>query len=93
MRKKPTKPTKQNKSDVSDVIQDFIEYCRGISDGETLKADGFDDAIIGSVDSSGNRITGTVLVYSKSKMIKILMNKDKMSYEEAVEYLEFNTWC
>lgn len=57
-----------------------------ISD-EILKADGFDEAIIGS-DYRTDRI-----VYSVSKCIKILMKRDRMTYEEALEYLEFNTLC
>jgi len=47
-----------------------------------LKADGFDDAIIG-VDEATMR-----LVYSESKCIDIL-NED-MDLEEAIEHFEFN---
>lgn len=49
---------------------------------ELLKADGFDEAIIG-IDDSNMR-----LVYSVSKCIEIL-SKD-MSEEDAVEYFNFN---
>lgn len=49
---------------------------------EFLKADGFDDAIIG-LDTNSNR-----LIYSTSKCIDILM-KD-MEEEEAFEYFEYN---
>jgi len=49
-----------------------------------LKADGFDEAIIG-IDSINERI-----IYSKRKMIEILM--DDMDEDEAIEFLEFNTW-
>ena len=49
---------------------------------ELLKADGFDDAIIG-IDDSTMR-----LIYSVSKCIDIL--KKDMSEEEAVEYFDFN---
>ena len=31
-------------------------------------------------------------VYSKQNMTTTLMTEDKMDYEEAVEFLEFNTW-
>lgn len=51
-------------------------------DHEFLKADGFDDAVIG-VDERSMR-----LIYSTNKCIDVLM-KD-MSYEEAVEYFYFN---
>lgn len=53
------------------------------NDIEFLKADGFDDAIIG-VD-----ISTFVLIYSISKCIDILM-KDNMSYEEATDYFYYN---
>lgn len=52
------------------------------SDEEVLSADGFDDAIIG-IDLNEYR-----LIYSVSKCIKILC--EDMSYEDAVEYFEFN---
>ncbi len=49
---------------------------------EFLKADGFDDAIIG-VDETTYR-----LIYSVSKCISIL--EADMGLEEAVEYFEYN---
>lgn len=49
-----------------------------------LKADGFDLAIIG-IDSINERI-----IYSKQKMIEIL--SEEMSDEDAIEFLEYNTW-
>lgn len=51
---------------------------------EPLKVDGFDKAIIGEEYSSGR------LVYSAERMIKILMNRDGMSFEEALEFMEYN---
>lgn len=53
-------------------------------DDTFLFADGLDDAIIG-VDE----VTRTI-IYSVSKCIEIFMEQG-MSYEEAVEYFEFNT--
>lgn len=49
-----------------------------------LKADGFDEAIIG-IDTMGERI-----IYCKQKMIAILAQE--MDEDEAIEFLEFNTW-
>lgn len=49
---------------------------------EFLKADGFDDAIIGLDDESMR------LIYSVSKCIDIL--KKDMEEEEAIEYFNFN---
>jgi hypothetical protein len=51
---------------------------------EILKADGFDDAIIGIEDESMR------LIYSVSKCIEILVAQG-MSEEDAVEYFHFNT--
>jgi len=50
-----------------------------------LKADGFDAAIIG-IDVLSER-----LIYDKQKMVEIL--SAEMSVEDAIEFLEFNTWC
>jgi hypothetical protein len=49
-----------------------------------LKADGFDDAIIG-VDESSMR-----LIYSESKCVDILQNEHDMTSLEAIEYFEYN---
>jgi hypothetical protein len=49
---------------------------------EILKADGFDDAIIG-IDDSTMR-----LIYSVSRCIDIL--KEDMDEEDAVEYFNYN---
>tara|TARA_S200002703_G_scaffold139053_1_gene129584 strand:- start:9 stop:230 length:222 start_codon:yes stop_codon:yes gene_type:complete len=52
-----------------------------------LKADGFDKAIIGV----GMRCGQTdVLIYDVDECIDILVQRDKMSYNEAMEYMEFN---
>ena len=52
-----------------------------------LKWDGFDNAIIG-VGERNN--TDSMIVYDYNKMVKILVTRDDMSYEEAEEYIEFN---
>ena len=52
---------------------------------KALKADGFDDAILGISTRIGDE---SLLAYDYDKCIKILQ-KD-MSYEEAVEFMEFN---
>lgn len=57
-------------------------------DEEFLKADGFDDAVIGvSFDKSVGAIK---LVYSRSKCINVLIERDGMSFEDAMEYFDFN---
>jgi len=49
-----------------------------------LFADGFDDAIIG-YDASNYCV-----VYDYDKCLKVLTEKDNMSYPDAHEYMEFN---
>ena len=53
-------------------------------DEEFLKADGFDDAVIG-VDESTLR-----LIYSTTKCVEILIERDDMEFDEALEYFDFN---
>ena len=54
---------------------------------EALLMDGFDEALIGF----SKRINEPLLaVYKWQRMVQILKNRDKMTYEEAVEYIEYN---
>ena len=55
---------------------------------QTLLADGFDDAIIG-LDTSGDVYR---VIYDRNKMVDVLMERDEMSLEEAVEYLDYNVF-
>ena len=48
-----------------------------------LLADGFDAAIIG-------QSTKDLLVYNVSTIVEILMERDGMTEEEALEYFEYN---
>jgi len=53
-----------------------------------LKANGFDNALIGI----GRRCSQEdVLVYDFDKAVKILVDRDKMAVDEAMEFLEYNT--
>jgi hypothetical protein len=62
-----------------------LEYLQELfPDEEFLKADGFDGAIIG-VDTKTMR-----LVYSVSGCIDILCEVERMCYEDAVEYFDYN---
>jgi hypothetical protein len=54
-------------------------------DEQFLKADGFDSAIIG-LDPVSMK-----LIYDRRIMVEILI-EDNMTEEDAIEYLEFNTW-
>jgi hypothetical protein len=54
---------------------------------DALILEGFDEAIIGLAE----RINlGPVVAYDVNKIYEILMNKHNMSYEEAIEYFNFN---
>ena len=50
-------------------------------------ADGYDAAIIGVARRCGQP---DLIAYDLEKIIEILVKRDGMSYEEAVEYFEFN---
>jgi hypothetical protein len=55
---------------------------------DMLFADGFDEALIGTVSRCG---MNTVALYNTFKCIEILMVRDGMTEEEAQEFFEFNT--
>jgi hypothetical protein len=55
-----------------------------------LKIDGHDDAIVGQACIWTNQSRVDVLVYSGEKIVEGLMERDGMSMEEAIEYIEFN---
>ncbi len=54
-------------------------------DEEFLQADGFDGALLGVVNDFNSEPR---LAYSKDKCIEILM--ERMTYDEALEYFEYN---
>jgi hypothetical protein len=64
------------------ILDDIVD---NDPESEFLKADGFDDAVIGS-DYNSNR-----LIYSVKLCMEILITNDGMDESEALEYLEFNT--
>ena len=51
-----------------------------------LMADGFEEALIGF----GTRFNNPVTIYDLNKCIDILIKRDGMSQEEAMEYMDFN---
>lgn len=53
---------------------------------EALKIDDHDDAIIGI----GYIFQKALFVYSETKIIETLMNRDEMTFDEAIQYLEYN---
>ncbi|HLA89211.1 MAG TPA: hypothetical protein VJL28_02120 [Gemmatimonadaceae bacterium] len=54
---------------------------------DALLADGFEDAFIGLARRCGQP---TLVTYDTDKCLEILIARDGMTYEEAVEYFEFN---
>ena len=67
-------------------LQLFLE--EQLPDDQTvLLASGLDDAFIG-VGSAFNSVP--IAVYDKDKVIEILMTRDVMTYEEALEFFDFN---
>lgn len=57
-------------------------------ESESLFADGFDDAILGVSVGISARET---IVYDYDKCVEILMQRDNMSHEDAVDFIEHNT--
>lgn len=51
---------------------------------QKIKADGFDDAIIGECRVSGR------IIYDVTKIVMILMDRDGMTSDEALEFYEYN---
>ena len=64
----------------------FDEILELYPEEEFLKDDGFEDAVIGVEP------TLMVLVYDRNKMIDILVKTQDMTFEDSIEYLEYNTW-
>lgn len=64
-------------------IQEYLES----RDETVLLCDGFDEAFIGL----SQRINEPLLaVYSYDKMVDVLMKRDGMEHDDAVDYLDFN---
>jgi hypothetical protein len=69
------------------TLRDTISNLFEEMDESVLLMDGFEDAFIGF----SQRINEPMLaVYSKDKMVKVLVFRDGMTYDEAEEYIEFN---
>ena len=66
--------------------EEIDQHLQNIGESALLM-DGFDEALIGF----SQRINEPLLaVYKWQRMVQILKNRDKMSYEDAVEYIEYN---
>lgn len=65
-------------------LNDIFEY---YPEDEFIVMDGLDSAIVGVVEDDIMK-----LAYSKRKIIEHFMDEG-MSYEEAMEYADFNVFC
>lgn len=63
------------------------EIMQLLEEEESLTADGFDECIIGAGSRCGQP---TLAVYSVQKIIETLVERDGMTYEDAVEHFNFN---
>jgi len=71
------------------TFEDIQEEVSAVNE-EALFADGFEEALIGYVEHFGLQGQVVVALYDRERCIKILTG-DGMSYDEAVEYFDFNT--
>ncbi|AXH71248.1 hypothetical protein BSP36_203 [Bacillus phage BSP36] len=69
--------------------QEMKEY---ISEGNDtmLFANGFDEALIGVVTIAGPQGAYDTALYDRGRCIRILIERDGMTEEDAEEYFEFN---
>ncbi|UPI12958.1 hypothetical protein [Bacillus phage SBSphiJ5] len=71
---------------------DYKEMKEYISEGNDtmLFVDGFDEALLGLVNIAGPNGSYEAALYDKDLCISILMKRDDMTEEEAIEYFEYN---
>jgi hypothetical protein len=63
------------------------ELNEAFADDDLLLADGFEDALLGTVVGACRE---PVACYDYAKCVEILMTRDGMDEDEAAEYLDFN---
>lgn len=62
-----------------------------MSDDGLVRLDGFDKAILGiGFQADQNLLENDCIVYDSEKIIEILKEEEKMTNEEANEFLEYN---
>ena len=57
----------------------------GLEESVVFESPDYDDAIIGWDENSGR------IIYDYEKMVECLMNEDGMEYDEAAEFIDYNT--
>ena len=77
-------PAQKKSREMGDVRKELSEGY----DCDLLFADGFDDAIVGvAIGCDPSRV-----VYDAEKMAELLVEGDGVTYDDAWEWLEFNTF-
>ena len=66
---------------------EIVKWINHYAVDDVLLADGFDGAFIGVCSRFGME---PVAAYDRDKCLEVLVQRDGMSYEEAVEYFDFN---
>ena len=57
----------------------------GLEESVVFESPDYEDAIIGWDENSGR------IIYDYEKMVECLMNEDGMDYDEAAEFIDYNT--
>jgi hypothetical protein len=68
----------------------FSEMIDVDDDEVLLMIEGMSAALIGECSTWDNGRRTTRLIYDASVMIRILMDRDEMTYDEAFEFISFN---
>jgi hypothetical protein len=77
------------RTDTTPILRKAIDAYAEYTGWKVVVADGFDEAIVGLAESEPFKHPR--VAYCKAKMVKVLV-KEGMTQDEAIEYLEFNTW-
>jgi hypothetical protein len=69
------------------MSKEYLKEILSNMDEDILIMDGFEDAFIGTSQRCGQP---RLAVYSESKMVDVLVNRDGMDSDEALEYISYN---
>lgn len=73
-------------------LQEWQSELLEMSDSKAIIFPDLEDALIGyGQQNTGREGTKYYAIYSYEKIIKIYMERDGMTYDEAVDYFSFNT--
>ena len=73
-------------TDDQDSTPERIKEQLAEMDPDILLADGFEEALIGYIEVFNK----TMALYDRARCIEILMTRDRMSYESAIEFFDYN---